>query len=177
MRVSLLRVALPPSTDSDSLVVTELAAAPQYSVSGLINYPTQTQDMSSRAFSVYCSLKSASKAASPATIAWVCLFFHLAEIMAYSTAFVKEPHMTFHAKLCALITQAWMKQNSMSAYKQPNVKFMSGGICFSVINYQHWLEVKRQKRPTVALTRFVSSETVLLLCQVKCTTNKDTWKN
>ena len=48
-------------------------------------------------------------------------------------------------ELCAPITLVRMKQNGISAYKQPNVKFMSRGICFSVINYQHWLQVKRQK--------------------------------
>lgn len=99
--VSLLWVALPPSADSDWQVVTELAAAPHYSVSGLINYPTQTQDMSSRAFSVYCSLKSASEAATPATyktgsrlkILFFFLSFHLVEIMAHRTFFVKGVHM------------------------------------------------------------------------------------
>lgn len=64
---SLFGVALPLSTDPGWRVVTAPTAAAQYSVSGLINYPTQTQDMSSGAFSVYCSLKSTSEAASPST--------------------------------------------------------------------------------------------------------------
>lgn len=119
--VSLLWVALPPSTDSDWRVVTELAAAPHYSVSGLINYPTQTQDMSSRAFSVYCSLKSASEAASPATyrtgprlkILFFFLFsFHLAEIMAHRTVFVKGVHI-----ICLMALYLPWKSRVLSSWR------------------------------------------------------------
>lgn len=103
MPVSLLWVALPPSTDSEDRVVTERDSVPRYSVSGLLNYPAQTQDMSSRAYTVYCSLKSACRAVTLATMsAWVFFSPFWAGMMTCSTAFVGTCFVlwpfTFHAK-------------------------------------------------------------------------------
>lgn len=63
----------------------------------------------------------------------------------------------------ALVTQTQIRENSMSAYKQPNAKFMSCGISCSVINYRLWFQVKNKKkikRPTAAAALLFLSETV-----------------
>lgn len=73
----------------------------------------------------------------------------LAEIMTSRTVFVRGAHMTRllapYLSCHALVTKPRTRWNGASSYKQPNVKFMPGGICVSVINYQHWLKVKRRK--------------------------------
>lgn len=76
----------------------------------------------------------------------------LARMMTYSTQFVNKRHMiclvVFFSCLprqsLSLITQARIRQNSMSAYKQPNAKFMSCGISCSVINYRYGFQVKKK---------------------------------
>lgn len=135
------------SGHSERLVATELTAEPQRTVSGLIIYRTQTQDMSIRAHAVCWSSQGGFQQycnqSSPPPLPFLARMMTYSSLLTNVTWFVLPFFLAFHAEAVRSGYAGRIRQNSMSVYKQPNAKFMSCGISCSVINYRCWFQVKK----------------------------------